>query len=139
MPLAVVNMYKGSLHEQPFDTGRIRIPVPSGINQATCLAIDSNQIVLSGEELSSSMRNRYRGRVTGLAVENGRIHVTVQAGERFTIDITRAALQELNANIGDSVWLSFKSTAVHFFNNEFHFFQSPILLSCAMLKDNHIR
>lgn len=115
VPVSTVNMFRGKMAGGHFDTGRIRISVPPGLPAESHIAVDSNQIVLSREKLESSMQNSYVGRITGLSEENGLINMLVQAGEKFNVLITNAALQELGVNIGDKVWLSFKSTSVHLF------------------------
>ncbi len=115
VPVAVTNLFTGVLYDQVFDTGKISISVPSKQGSGTHLAVDANQIVLSRQQLESSMRNSFPGRIIGLTEENGLINVTVEAGEVFRVMVTRAALQDMGLNIGDEVWLSFKSSSVHLF------------------------
>lgn len=115
VPMAVVNLFNGGCKGGVFDTGRIRIQLPGSAGEGNRLAIDSNHLVLSRQELESSMRNRFHGRITGLSEEYGFINVTVRAGEIFHAAVTPEALRELGVTIGDDVWVSFKSTAVHVF------------------------
>jgi molybdopterin-binding protein len=112
-----INRFKGEVDitQGVFDTGKLKIQIPSGINSGTQLTIDSAHLVLSNEELKSSMRNHFQGRVSSLQEAGGEIHITVEAGETWYVIITAAALSELKINIGDSIWLSFKSTAVQVF------------------------
>ncbi|MEX2524667.1 MAG: ATP-binding cassette domain-containing protein [Gammaproteobacteria bacterium] len=115
IPVAMVNLFFGHCRGEIFDTGHVEIHLPATGETGTRLAIDSNQLVLSKQELESSMRNRYRGRITALSEEQGFINVTIQAGEMFQASVTPAALRELGLHIGDEIWVSFKSTAVHLF------------------------
>ncbi len=115
VPVAMVNLFSGSCSEDVFDTGRIRIHLPASAGRGSRLAIDSNHLVLSVRELESSMRNRFQGRITALSEEYGYINVTVRAGETFNATVTPESLRELGVNIGDNVWISFKSTAVYVF------------------------
>ncbi|MEE9117559.1 MAG: ATP-binding cassette domain-containing protein, partial [Calditrichia bacterium] len=116
-PVSLVNYFPGKLNkdEQKFDTGRISINVPASINAGDHIAIESTQIVLSRTELDSSMRNMFSGKVKTLNEEDGQIHLVVDAGERFQVIITKSALDELQINAGDAVWLSFKSSAISIF------------------------
>ena len=115
IPMSVMNLYTGRIDGDRFDTGRLSIIIPPHLPAGNRLAIEANQLVLSREPLESSMRNRFPGRVLRLADEDRWIHVTVDAGELFHAVITPAALQELGVSIGDTVWVSFKSTSVHVF------------------------
>ena len=112
-----INRFKGKVDvvEGVFDTGKLKIQIPSGISSGTQLTIDSAYLVLSNEELKSSMRNHFQGRVSALQEARGEIHVIVEAGESWHVIITASALSELDINIGDSIWLTFKSTAVQVF------------------------
>jgi len=115
---SLVNLFRGRVDAERgvFDTGRIAIEVPEGgPSSATHLAIAPGDIVLSRARLDSSMRNCFEGRVTGIALENGHVRVTVAAGERFNAIITRASLAEQMLELGMPVWVSFKSTAVEIF------------------------
>ncbi|MFT5131568.1 MAG: molybdopterin-binding protein [Gammaproteobacteria bacterium] len=98
-----------------FDTGKLQIQLASTIKTGTQIAIDSSHLVLSKDVLKSSMRNHFQGRITSMQEANGEIHVIVDAMESWHVSITQSALNELNINIGETVWLSFKSTAVQVF------------------------
>lgn len=117
MAASLVNLFRGRLDRGrgAFDTGRIAIKVPEGVGAGTHLTIEPADIVLSRGPLDSSMRNRFEGRVTGIAEEHGQVRVTVHAGERFHATITRASLAEQGLELGTPVWVSFKSTAVAVF------------------------
>lgn len=116
-PTSLVNHFPGSLNNATnlFETGRIRIAVPEGIASGEHIAVEANQIVISRAPLDSSMRNHFEGRITSLHEQNGLVNVHVQAGERFQVLITRAALRELDCHPGDTVTISFKSSAVQVF------------------------
>lgn len=111
------NLFKGYVHKtgKTFDTGRCMISIPSGYEDCKHIAIDPNGIVLSKIPLDSSMRNSYHGEITGIVNENGQVNVIIQAEERFYAHITRDALNEMNLQISDTVYLSFKSSSVHLF------------------------
>ncbi|MBF8269814.1 MAG: ABC transporter ATP-binding protein [Gammaproteobacteria bacterium] len=115
IPLSAMNLFTGTITGDRFNTDKLSMIIPPGIQTGTRLAIEANQLVLSRQELESSMRNHFPGRISKLATENLQILVTVEAGEVFHAVITPAALQELGVSIGDTIWVSFKSTSVHVF------------------------
>ena len=117
VPGAELNIFRGKIdkNRSVFDTGRVKIQIPADFTTGQRLAIESNQLVVSREKLSSSMRNSYSGRVKSLREEGKEIRLIIEAGEEFHALITHAALQELGINIGETVWVSFKSTAVRLY------------------------
>jgi tungstate transport system ATP-binding protein len=110
----LLNVFHGELSEHFFDTGNIKIHTTSQ-QQASHIAIDPHEIIISNGILSSSMRNQFTGRLTAISEEAGTIHLTIDCGERFYAIISPEALHELGLSIGKSVCLSFKSTAVSIF------------------------
>jgi molybdopterin-binding protein len=116
-PRLQLNTFRGQVDavKGVFDTGKMGIRIPSTITKGGQIAIESSHLVLSKMELTSSMRNQFQGRVTSLQEAHGEIHVIVEAKELWHVIITQAALNELDINIGEMVWLSFKSSAVRVF------------------------
>lgn len=116
-PSSLVNHFQGEVDTDArlFRTGHVNIEIPEDIIQGQHIAVEANQIVLSREKLHSSMRNHFEGRITSLHECHGLVNVSVQAGELFQIQITRAALRELDCHLGDTVTISFKSSAVKVF------------------------
>jgi molybdopterin-binding protein len=113
----LLNTFKGQLNatSSVFNTGRSEIQISPVFKTGTQIAVDPVHLVLSRQKLKSSMRNHFQGRVKSLQEVYGQIHVVVEAGESWHATITQASLKELNINIGDQVWLSFKSSAVQVF------------------------
>jgi molybdopterin-binding protein len=109
-----INLFHGyfSVKSGCFDTGRIKILLPRDSNSCSMIAIEPAQIVLSRAELDSSMRNSFRGQIKDLHSQGNNVQVTIEAGEKFHAVITGAAQNELKLGFGDTVWLSFKSSAV---------------------------
>lgn len=116
-PLPLMNTFRGKVDTMNgiFDTGSLQIQIPTTIKSGMQIAIESTHLVISKDKLKSSMRNQFQGRVKSLQEVNGEIHVTVEAGESWHAIITHAALNELNINIGEQIYLSFKSSAVQVF------------------------
>ena len=111
----LLNLFHGSMHNHLFDTGHLQIHTTSELTQARHIAIDPSEIIISTQELHSSMQNHYMGRLIIIAEETGTIRLTIDCGERFHAIISPKSLLSLNLAIGDTIWLSFKSTAVTVF------------------------
>lgn len=80
------------------------------------IAIRPEDIVMSTAQLSSSMRNSFRGTVKGIIDQGLFYEVRAQVGAiTFTSLITKRSLLELNIREGSDLFLSFKSTAIHTF------------------------
>lgn len=116
-PGSLVNHFPGQVDvaRHVFKTPRVNIEIPEDITTGKHAAIEANQIVLSRQVLDSSMRNHLQGRIISMHEQQGLVNVTVKAGENFQVQITRAALRDLNCHLGDDVTISFKSSAVKVF------------------------
>ena len=84
------------------------------------LAVPSTDIFVSREPLASSARNVFKGRVTGMAIEQRGAGVQVRAeveggGVEFVAAITAEAARDLALTPGSAVTFSFKATAVRVF------------------------
>ena len=111
----LLNLFHGRLQEHVFDTGQLQIHTTSELSNARHIAIDPHEIIISSHELQSSMRNHFAGRLTLIAEETNTIRLTIDCGERFHAIISPESLVSLNLTLGDTIWLSFKSTAVTVF------------------------
>jgi molybdate/tungstate transport system ATP-binding protein len=80
------------------------------------LAIRPEDIVMSKEKLSSSMRNNFKGVVSRIISQGFYYEVQVTVKKViFKALITKNALFELDLREGKHIYLSFKSTAIHTF------------------------
>ena len=80
------------------------------------IAIRPEDIVISRKSLTSSMRNSFRGKVTGVIDQGFSYEVHVQVGQiLFKSLITKRSLVELDIHEGSDVVLSCKSAAIHNF------------------------
>ena len=111
----LINLFQGSIKEQYFDTGKIKILLVDKQSDYQHISIDPNEIVLSRAHLVSSMRNQFQGKVIAIADESGKIRVSVLAGELFQVLITYQALKELKLSLGDQLWVNFKSNSIFAF------------------------
>lgn len=108
----LINLYKGTIQNHTFNTGKIEITLTGEIHDGSHISIDPHEIVISRQPLHSSIRNSYCGRVTSIVEEMGSVRIGIDAGERFQALITYEALKELQLHLGDSAWVNFKSNSV---------------------------
>jgi tungstate transport system ATP-binding protein len=108
----LINLYHGCCNNHIFNTGKIDIILTSDIASCRHVSIDPHEIVLSRQALISSIRNQFQGRVMTISEEMGKVRIAVAAGELFQVLITYEALHDLELNLGDSVWVNFKSNSV---------------------------
>lgn len=108
----LINLFHGSIKNQLFDTGKIKIMLKDIEQNYRHVSIDPQEIVLSREPLISSMRNQYQGQVTAIVNEMGKIRITLLARELFHVFITPQAFNELDISLGESLWVNFKSHSV---------------------------
>lgn len=111
----LLNLFYGTMENHIFDTGHLQIHTTSKLTMARHIAIDPSEIIISTQKLYSSMQNHYMGRLILIAEETGTIRLTIDCGERFHAIISPKSLLSLKLAIGDTIWLSFKSTAVTIF------------------------
>jgi molybdopterin-binding protein len=111
----ILKVFHGHVKDKIFDTGKLQIHTTSQHSEASHIAIDPHEIIISTKVLDSSMRNHFSGRLTAITEENGIIHLTIDCRERFYAIISPESLSQLGLSIGNTVCLSFKSTAVSLF------------------------
>jgi tungstate transport system ATP-binding protein len=108
----LINLYHGVCKQHVFSTGKIDIILTADIVDCQHVSVDPHEIVLSRQPLVSSIRNQFQGKVLAIAEEMGKVRVAVDAGEIFQALITYEALNDLKIQLGDKVWVSFKSNSV---------------------------
>ncbi len=117
METSHINIFNGMLeqHDHIFSTGNLHIRVNDDIDTGAHAAIDSASIVVSRSKLESSMRNMFQGKINSLTSHHEKIIMKVDVGDIFEVQITRDALINLDLQIGDQIWLGFKSSSVKIF------------------------
>ena len=98
--------------------GNIDIAVVTDRSGPAVLAVPSTDIFVSREPLASSARNVFKGRVTGMAIEQRGAGVQVRAemgGVELVAAVTAEAARDLALTPGSAVTFSFKATAVRVF------------------------
>ena len=86
-------------------------------------SIRPEDIIVSRKKLSSSVRNCFAGKVSAITNRGMLVYITVEVPANdnqtdpipFICAITRRSYDEMSLNIGDTVTISFKASAVHVF------------------------
>ncbi len=78
-------------------------------------SIRPDEITISKLKIKTSARNVIQGKVQEIIDTGSLIKLIINAGELFTVFITRDSLIDLEINIGTPVWMYFKVSAVHVF------------------------
>ncbi|MDD5555688.1 MAG: TOBE-like domain-containing protein [bacterium] len=79
------------------------------------VAVDPSAIVVSREALRSSARNSFPGTLLAAAARGGVVRLEVDAGVVFSVLVTAQSYRELSLQPGETVRLTFKTTAVRVF------------------------
>ena len=113
-PFSSGNLFSGTLdvNDNTFTSGNARFTVPESVKSGHKLFIDPKHLVVSTQRLSSSMRNNFSGTITSMSTVNGEVHLKIKADVTFHAVITRRAMDELNLQLGNPVWVSCKSSQI---------------------------
>jgi tungstate transport system ATP-binding protein len=99
-----------------FESSGVRIEIANGTASPAAprvIAIDPEDIVVSRAPLHSSARNCLPGQIVKVERDERGILVSVDCGPRLMARITRHSYDELGLNIGQAVFATFKSSAIH--------------------------
>ncbi len=101
----------------------LTITALSSLAEPAHFSIRPEDIILSREKLTSSIRNSFQGKITMIANRGTLIYITLEVSTSqkqkppipFIVAITHRSLEELDLRINDKINLSFKASAVHVF------------------------
>lgn len=109
----LLNLFHGRFREDCFDTGKLKLYANPAQTNARHIAIDPREIIISRHpDKDSSARNQLQGRLIQIAEEGSEVRLTIDCGEAFQVIISPPSLQQLQLQLGDMLWLSFKASAV---------------------------
>lgn len=107
----------GQLAERPlaFETGALTFYALGHVGAGKAHAvIRAEDVVLSAQPMTSSVRNQFRGRVAEIVSAGALTKVTVDAsGTPIVAAVTTRAVQELGLAVGRDVVAAIKATAIH--------------------------
>ena len=101
----------------------LMITALTSLTKPAHFSIRPEDIILSREKLTSSIRNSFQGKITTIANRGTLIYITIEVSSSqkqkppipFIVAITHRSLEELDLRINDEINLSFKASAVHVF------------------------
>ncbi|MDT8310701.1 MAG: TOBE domain-containing protein, partial [Methylophaga sp.] len=109
----LLNLFHGHFAGDCFDTGKLKLYANPAQTDARHIAIDPREIIISRHaDKDSSARNQLPGRLTQIAEEGSDVRLRVDCGEAFQVIISPQSLQQLQLQLGDNLWLSFKASTV---------------------------
>jgi tungstate transport system ATP-binding protein len=76
------------------------------------IAVDPEDIVVSRARLTSSALNVFEGRIERMDATDGILRIYVDIGVSLCAVLTRKSFADMDLNIGKSVWVTFKASAV---------------------------
>ncbi|MFH1347534.1 MAG: ABC transporter ATP-binding protein [Candidatus Margulisiibacteriota bacterium] len=76
------------------------------------VSIDPKEIIISKEKFQSSARNCLSGKVSSIIDEGSIVKLTANCGVKLVSQITHKSLEELGINVGQQVYLTFKTSSI---------------------------
>ncbi|HAJ32925.1 MAG TPA: ABC transporter ATP-binding protein [Candidatus Atribacteria bacterium] len=111
------NLLRGEIVEEDglkwFKTaGNIKFAIVSEKIGLAYISIDPRDIILSYEQLQSSARNSFLGKITKIIEQNHLVKLEIDIGIPLVVIITRESFFKMNLNLGSKVYLTFKASAI---------------------------
>jgi molybdopterin-binding protein len=112
------NVFSGESKLNKDNTSTISVSNNLEIDAAFCrkgkisVHVRPEEILVSSKAFESSARNTFKGTITQIADRGAIVRLTVDAGRKFTVQITKKSLTNMKLNLGSSVYLTFKASAV---------------------------
>jgi len=107
-----LNLLRGSAHDGDvmIDGGGTVHVTDRGVAGAVLVAVRPSAISLHTQQPEGSARNVWAGTVDGIESIGDRVRVTVAGAPTVMVDVTAAAITDLDVRRGTAVWLSAKAT-----------------------------
>ncbi len=76
------------------------------------LFVNPSDIILSKTPFVSSARNVLKGKISSIEDLDSLVRLTVNVGKLFNVQITKKSFEEMNLNLGNEVFITFKASSV---------------------------
>ncbi|UCC57873.1 MAG: ABC transporter ATP-binding protein [Candidatus Bathyarchaeum sp.] len=90
----------------------LQIEASFSISGDISVHVKPEDIIVSTKPLTSSARNIFKGRITGITDLGSIARLTVDTGMRFNVQITKKSLNEMKLKVNSKVFLTFKASSV---------------------------
>lgn len=116
-PYDTLNIFEGTLRQVDGTvildiSGKLSIVVATGKRGQVRAILSPVDVILSKDTIESSMRNTFKGTVTGIEHDNTIVKVTVDIGIPVRAHITPASCTSLGIEEGCDIFASFKAVSV---------------------------
>ena len=95
------------------ETGRINIMTTTVADGSITIHVRPEDIVLSKDPVKTSMRNQFKGQIIAIEEKGNVVSLKVDAGEVFTVQVTKKSYEEMEFKLGTELYLSFKASSVY--------------------------
>ena len=112
------NVFSGISKTSEDDTSTIHVDnklnIQASFNRPGKITVHvrPEDILVSTKPLESSARNVFKGTITGITDVGAIVRLTVDAGKKFSVQITKKSLTEMKLNVNSQVFLTFKASTV---------------------------
>lgn len=94
---------------------KIEITLPiSDIGRRGFVMFHSHDVIVSEHPISSSMTNNFEGKIIDISNCHAGVNLTIDAGFKVQASILEITRIAMSLNVGSTVWVHFKATAVKF-------------------------
>ena len=114
------NIFTGKVIEKGdgntiFSTKNAELAVVTDLRGKLHASVRPEDILVSPQPLHSSARNSFSGTITHIADKGSTLYITVNVPPDFICLVTRHSFKEMGLREGQTVYITFKATAVHVF------------------------
>lgn len=111
------NVFGGRVRNHFIELEKQSIQVPLAEADFSYAAIRSDEIIVSRRKFRSSARNTFKGRVKNVFKKSTAVELELDIGVLLVVEITRKSYQEMEIKPGDTLWATFKVSAIRVFQH----------------------
>ena len=113
VPLSIENVFSGVvINNNRIKIDDIELFITTHKNGKVNVVIQPENIVLSKKPLTSSMRNRFEGKIVKLEKNHNKVKIWVDIGIVLCSAITYESFKKMMFHLGGRIWIEFKATAI---------------------------
>jgi tungstate transport system ATP-binding protein len=93
----------------------VHVEVTAQRQGETSIFISPQDIILSKNDIQSSARNVFKGKITEITDSGTLVKLKVDVGRLFAVQITKRSFKEMALNLDSEVYIAFKASSVNVF------------------------